>query len=125
MKSENPGGSSAGVFRFGLGAMRRRRATSASHADEYDRALFAARVRAGRAVLGWSQTALGKKAGITQRAVHRIEAGAVQSREATTARIDKAFNEAGLEFQIGADAFTMTVPLRLLSRHRAAPARRK
>jgi predicted transcriptional regulator len=105
--------------------MRKRRTTSASHPDEHDRVLFAARVRAGRAVLGGTQTALGKKTAITQRAVHRIEAGAVQSRIATMVRIDKTFNEAGLKFQIQADGFTMTVPLRVLSKHGLGPARRK
>jgi predicted transcriptional regulator len=87
--------------------------------------LFAARVRAGRAVLGWTQAALGKKTAITQRAVHRIEAGAVQSRTATMVRIDKTFNEAGLKFQIQDDGFIMTVPLRVLSKHGLGPARRK
>jgi predicted transcriptional regulator len=105
--------------------MRKRRTTSASHADEHDQALFAARVRAGRAVLGWSQTALGKKTAVTQRAIHRIEAGAVRSRKATMVRIDKAFDKAGLKFQIQADAFTMTVPLQVLSKHGLGPARRK
>jgi len=52
------------------------------------------------------------------RAVHRIEAGAVRSRIATMVRIDKTFNEAGLKFQIEQYAFTMTVPLRVLSKHR-------
>jgi ribosome-binding protein aMBF1 (putative translation factor) len=80
------------------------RATSAAHPDESEGVLFAARVRAGRAVLGWSQTALGKKTAITQRAIHRIEAGAVQSRKATMVRIDKAFDKAGLKFRVQADA---------------------
>jgi predicted transcriptional regulator len=78
--------------------MRKRRATSASHPDEYDGVLFAARVTAGRSVLGWIQTALGKKTAITQRAVHRIKSGAVRSRKATMVLIDKAFDEAGLKF---------------------------
>lgn len=104
--------------------MPKRRATSATHPAKHDQELFAARVRAGRAVLGWSQTALGKKAAITQRGVHCIEVGSVQSREATMARIDKAFNEAGLTFQIGAGAFTMTVPLQIVSKRRVAPRRK-
>jgi ribosome-binding protein aMBF1 (putative translation factor) len=115
---------SAGVFLWAA-TMRKRNVTSASHPDEHDREVFAARVRAGRAILGWSQTALGKKARITQRAVHRIEIGAVQSREATVARIDKAFNEAGLTFQRGAEGFTMTVPLQIVSKRRLRTARRK
>jgi DNA-binding XRE family transcriptional regulator len=100
----------------------RKRTERSSRPDEPGRVLFAARVRAGRAVPGWTQTALCKKTSITQRAVHGIEAGAVQSRIATVVRVDKTFNEAGLKFQIEPDAFTMTVPLRVLSKHGLGPA---
>jgi ribosome-binding protein aMBF1 (putative translation factor) len=51
--------------------MRKRRATSASHPDEHERVLFAARVRAARAVLGWSQTELARRTAVTQRAMGR------------------------------------------------------
>jgi hypothetical protein len=57
--------------------------------------------------------------------VHHIEVVEVRSRKATTARIDKAFDKAGLKFRIQADAFTMTAPLRILSKHGLGPARRK
>jgi DNA-binding XRE family transcriptional regulator len=82
---------------------------------EADRVAFAARVRAGRAVLGWSQTALAKKAAITQRAVHRIEKGAVRPRQATVLQIDRAFNEGGLKFKMGGNGgFSMVVPFSVL-----------
>jgi ribosome-binding protein aMBF1 (putative translation factor) len=64
-----------------------------------ERQLFAAQIRAGRAVLGWSQTDLGERTGVTQRAIYRIEDGATRPRQLTRRRIEKAFGEAGVEFQ--------------------------
>jgi transcriptional regulator with XRE-family HTH domain len=64
-----------------------------------DRQLFAAQLRAGRAVLGWSQTDLGERIGVTQRAVYRIEDGATRPRQLTRLRIEKAFGDAGVEFK--------------------------
>lgn len=43
-----------------------------------ERQLFAAQIRAGLAVLGWSQTDLGERTAVTQRAIYRIEDGATQ-----------------------------------------------
>jgi ribosome-binding protein aMBF1 (putative translation factor) len=48
-----------------------------------ERELFAAQIRAGRAVLGWSQTDLGERTGVTQRAIYRIEDGATRPRQLT------------------------------------------
>ena len=56
-----------------------------------ERGQFAAQIRAGRAVLGWSQTDLGEKTGVTQRAIYRVEVGATQPRQLTRLRIEKAF----------------------------------
>jgi ribosome-binding protein aMBF1 (putative translation factor) len=71
---------------------------------------FAAKIRAGRAVLGWSQTELGKRIGITQRAIYRIEDGATVPRQLTRLRIEKAFNDAGIEFvSAPSGGFTMRV----------------
>ena len=75
-----------------------------------ERQLFAAQIRAGRAVLGWSQTDLGERTGVTQRAIYRIEDGATQPRQLTRLRIEKAFGEAGVEFKrMQAGGFTMFV----------------
>lgn len=72
--------------------------------------LFAAKVRAARAVLGWSQTELGKRTGITQRAVYRLEKAAAQARESTELRIGEALKEAGVTFeQLPAGGFKMVV----------------
>jgi ribosome-binding protein aMBF1 (putative translation factor) len=64
-----------------------------------ERQLFAAQIRAGRAVLGWSQSDLGDKIGVTQRAIYRIEDGATRPRQLTRLRIEKAFGDAGVEFK--------------------------
>jgi DNA-binding XRE family transcriptional regulator len=72
---------------------------------------FAAVVRAGRAVLAWSQTELAKRAGLTQRAIYRIEQGSVQPRLATASTIIVVFTGAGLRFGKLSDGdFKMTVP---------------
>jgi predicted transcriptional regulator len=83
---------------------------------EVDPQLFAARIRAARAVLGWSQTELGKKARVTQRAIYRLEKAAVRARHLTQVRINKAFEDAGIGFaQLPNGDFEMIVRSQLLS----------
>ena len=48
---------------------------------------FAAEIRAGRAVLGWSQTELAKRTAVTQRAIYCIEQNNVRPRTQTEERI--------------------------------------
>ena len=55
-------------------------------------------MRAARAVLGWSQTELGSKAQVTQRAIYRLEKGAVKPRHLTKVRISEVLKQAGIEF---------------------------
>lgn len=84
---------------------------------ETDPMLFAARMRAARAVLGWSQTELGKRAKITQRAIYRLEKAAVRARHQTEVRINKAFKEAGVAFQeLPNGGFEMSVPSDLVNK---------
>src|ERR1700724_236738 len=64
-----------------------------------ERQLFAAQIRAGRAVLGWSQTDLGERTGVTQRAIYRIEDGATRPRQLTALRIKKALRDGGVEYK--------------------------
>ena len=91
--------------------MRKRKATSASHPDERDWVLFAARVRAARAVLGWSQTELARRTAVTQRAIYCIEQNIVQPRMQTEERIIEVFTDAGLRFErLSSGGFKMTVP---------------
>jgi transcriptional regulator with XRE-family HTH domain len=57
---------------------------------------FAAEIRAGRAVLGWSQTELAKRTAVTQRAIYCIEQNIVQYRGSKPKRrIIEAFTDAG------------------------------
>jgi predicted transcriptional regulator len=82
---------------------------------EFDLLRFAARVRAARAVLGWSQTELAKRAAVTQRAIYRIEKGVVRPREKTESSILKAFSDAGLRFELQLNGgFKMIVPRRVV-----------
>src|SRR5262249_38394547 len=71
---------------------------------------FAAQIRAARAVLGWSQTDLGERTGVTQRAIYRVENGATAPRQLTRLRIERAFGEAGVAFESSqTGGFTMFV----------------
>ena len=95
--------------------MIRKRMKTSPPSGQIQRVLFAAKVRSARAVLGWSQTELGKRIGLTQRAIYRIENAAAQPRESTELRIHKAFADAGVQFeQLSNSGFKMAVPGRVL-----------
>lgn len=98
--------------------MRNRPAPESAHGRvEADLLLFAARIRAARAVLGWSQTELGRRAKVTQRAIYRLEKAAARARHLTEIRINKAFKDAGVEFQeLPNGGFEMCVPSQLVTR---------
>jgi transcriptional regulator with XRE-family HTH domain len=97
--------------------MKRYEMSAASrHRGQSDRLLFAARIRAARAVLGWSQTELGQKARITQRAIYRLESAAVTARHLTRIRINKAFADAGIGFaELPSGGFEMIVRTQLVT----------
>ena len=91
-----------------------------------ERSLFAAKMRAARAVLGWSQTELGKRAGLTQRAVYRLEKAAAQARESTGLRIGEALKGAGVTFeQLPAGGFKMIVRCQIANKERRNASRKK
>ena len=67
-------------------------------------------------MLRWSQTELGKKAQITQRAIHRLEKAAVEARHLTLVRIDEAFKGAGIAFtELPNGGFELIVPGNVLT----------
>jgi DNA-binding XRE family transcriptional regulator len=87
-----------------------RRAFPPSFGRIHDRDEFAARVRAARAVLGWTQAELGAKAGITQRSINRVEHGDVDVRHSTALAIERVFRDAGISFSSSVDGqFEMRV----------------
>jgi DNA-binding XRE family transcriptional regulator len=64
-----------------------------------ERAAFAAKVRAARAVLGLSQDQFARHIGLTQKSIHRIEQGAVQPKRGTVLRIQRFWLERGITFE--------------------------
>ena len=68
-----------------------------------DRRAFAAKVRLARAVLGWSQTELGRRVGLTQRTIHKLEQGSTEPRKATVRALDQTWREQNIEFEDLAD----------------------
>ena len=94
---------------------KRRKGRPSTDREMPDLVQFAAEVRAGRAVLGWSQTKLARRTAVTQRAIYRIEKGVVLPREKTKSNILKTFSDAGLRFELQANGgFKMIVPRRVL-----------
>src|SRR5215469_14899962 len=78
---------------------------------------FAAEIRAGRAVLGWSQTELARRTAVTQRAIYCIQQNIVQPRMQTEQRIIEAFAKAGLQFErLSNGGFKLTVPNKAIAK---------
>ena len=91
-----------------------------------ERRAFAAKIRAARAILGWSQSELGLRVGMTQRAIHKLEQGDTEPRRATVRAIDEAWREQGVEFEDLADGgFRVTVRASVIDRPVAASTRRQ
>jgi transcriptional regulator with XRE-family HTH domain len=90
-------------------------------AIDHDQA--AAMIRGARGILGWSQTELAERTGLTQRSVYKLEQGRVAMRKGTAAAIEQAFHQAGIRFQaLGDGTFTILVTAsRPLARHEAQP----
>jgi transcriptional regulator with XRE-family HTH domain len=89
---------------------------------QLERRAFAAKIRAARAILGWSQSEFGLHVGLTQRAIHKLEQGDTEPRRATVRAIEEIWREQGVEFEDLADGgFRLTVRAQVVDRS-AAPA---
>lgn len=91
-----------------------------------ERRAFAAKIRAARAILGWSQSELGLHVGLTQRAIHKLEQGDTEPRRATVRAIDAVWREQGIDFEDFADGgFRVNVRAHVVDRPVAASMRRQ
>jgi transcriptional regulator with XRE-family HTH domain len=91
-----------------------------------ERRAFAAKIRLARGVLGWSQSELGLRVGLTQRAIHKLEQGETEPRRTTVRAIEAVWREQGIEFDDLADGgFAVTVRAPVLDRPATVPFRRR
>jgi DNA-binding XRE family transcriptional regulator len=89
-----------------------------------ERHAFAAKIRLARAVLGWSQTDLGRRIGLTQRAIHKLEQGETEPRRTTARALEDIWREQNIEFEDLADGgFRATIRSSVYGRP-AQPRRR-
>jgi transcriptional regulator with XRE-family HTH domain len=83
---------------------------------QFGRHAFAAKVRLARAVLGWSQSELGRRIGLTQRAIHKLEQGETQPRRSTARALEEIWHEQDIKFEDLADGgFRVSIPFSALS----------
>jgi predicted transcriptional regulator len=59
--------------------------------------IFAAKIRASRGLLNWSQGELAERAGVSKQSVTRIEAGTMDPRFSTMTALNEAIRSAGVE----------------------------
>ncbi len=91
-----------------------------------ERRAFAAKMRTARAILGWSQSELGLRVGLTQRAIHKLEQGDTEPRRATVRAIDDVWHEQGIEFEDLADGgFRVNVRAHVIDRPASAARRQR
>ena len=64
-----------------------------------ERAAFAAKVRAARAALGWTQRELGSRVPLTQSSVYKMEQGTHDLRRSTAVRVEQVLKAEGIEFE--------------------------
>jgi transcriptional regulator with XRE-family HTH domain len=86
--------------------------------------VFAAKIRMARALLGWSQSELALRVGLTQRGIHKLEQGDTDPRRATVRAIEAVWLDEGIEFEEIADGgFRLTVRAGVIDRSQTAPNR--
>lgn len=88
-----------------IGGNRRQKllVVTSTNAAVRERREYAAKVRAARAVLGWSQAELGQRVGVTQRSINRLEKADVDVRRSTAVAIETALRAEGITFEPLAD----------------------
>jgi transcriptional regulator with XRE-family HTH domain len=104
--------------------------TSGSHGlgelVQLDRHAFAAKIRLSRAVLGWSQSELGRRIGLTQRAIHKLEQGQTQPRRSTVRALEEIWRDHDIKFEnLAAGGFRVSVPPSALDRPEEALRRHR
>ena len=81
-----------------------------------ERVAFAAKVRAARAALGWSQRELGARVSLTQKSVYRMEQGTHDLRRSTVVMVEQVLKAEGIEFEeLPCGGFKVVVPDVILS----------
>lgn len=91
-----------------------------------ERHAFAARIRIARAVLGWSQSELGFRIGMTQRAIHKLEQGETEPRRTTMRALEEVWREHSIEFEDLADGgFRVSIRAAVLEQPLTARTRRR
>lgn len=78
---------------------RTRKTTTLGALVHSERQTFARKVRGARAVLGWSQTELARRSGLTQTSIHRIEQGTSDLKHSTVVTLEKLFMTEGITFE--------------------------
>jgi len=71
--------------------------------DSDEATIFSSQVRAARALLGWSQSELARRAKISVAAIARIELGTTDCRMSTIQALKTTFGLAGIKFHKGTD----------------------
>jgi transcriptional regulator with XRE-family HTH domain len=78
---------------------------------QHEQRIFATKIRIARAVLGWSQTDLAQRVGMTQRAIHKLEQGDTEPRRATVLAIEAIWQTEAIAFEDLPDgSFRLLVP---------------
>jgi ribosome-binding protein aMBF1 (putative translation factor) len=102
-----------------------RQARDFSELLRLERHAFAAKIRLARAVLGWSQSELGSRIGMTQRAIHKLEQGETEPRRTTMRALEEIWREHQIEFEDNADGgFRVTIRSAVLDDPTAGRTRR-
>jgi ribosome-binding protein aMBF1 (putative translation factor) len=81
-----------------------------------ERIAFAAKVRAARAALGWSQREFGARVSLTQKSIYRMEQGTHDLRRSTVVMVEQVLKAEGIEFEeLPGGGFKVVVPDVILS----------